>query len=132
MLTILYTYRSIEKRLKIFQNECFIFMVVFWDIFVSIMFLCIFHLYYNKLLLTGKKKEKSFVTWRYSWPLNNMGFNYAGPFIDRYVSIVNTTVLHNPWLVESQDLELLQGWRAGYKLQVDYLRVAQGLTVIDL
>ena len=62
-----------------------------------------------------------------------MGFNYAGPFIDRYVSIVNTTVLQPILgLVESQDLELLQGWRAGYKLQVDYLRVAQGLTVIDL
>lgn len=46
----------------------------------------------------------------YSWPLNNMDLNCMSPLICRFFSIVNSTVLQDPWLVESVDMEL-QIWR---------------------
>lgn len=33
-------------------------------------------------------------------PLTNMDLNYAGPLIERFFSIINATVLHDPQLVE--------------------------------
>ena len=40
-----------------------------------------------------------------------MGLNCMGPFIARFFSIVNTTVLHHQWLVESLNAEEPQKWR---------------------
>ena len=37
---------------------------------------------------------------QYSSPLNNMYLNCMGPLICRYFSVLNTTVLHNLWLIE--------------------------------
>ena len=34
-----------------------------------------------------------------------MGLNFVGPLIHGFFSIVNTTVLHDPWLLESADAE---------------------------
>ena len=47
----------------------------------------------------------------YSWPLNNMGLTCMGPCICGFFSIVNTTVLHYTWLVESADMEGPWFWR---------------------
>ena len=41
----------------------------------------------------------------YNSPLINSGLNYAGPLTGAFFSIVNTTVLHDPWLVESVDMK---------------------------
>ena len=49
----------------------------------------------------------------YSWLLN-----YMGPHIYAFFS-VNTTVLHDPWLVESKESEL-QLQRVNYKLYLDF------------
>ena len=35
-----------------------------------------------------------------------MNLNYIGPFIPGFLSIVNSRLLNNPWLVESADVEL--------------------------
>lgn len=56
----------------------------------------------------------------YSWHLNNMGVNCASPLIRRFVSRVNTTVVHNPWLVESEGAEL-QITQGDYKPYMDFL-----------
>ena len=37
--------------------------------------------------------------------MNNTGLNSAGPLTLRFFSIVNTIVLYNPQLVESEDAE---------------------------
>ena len=39
-----------------------------------------------------------------SCPLNNTGLNCMDPLICRFLKTVNSTVLHNPWLVESMDV----------------------------
>ena len=41
----------------------------------------------------------------YSGPLNNAGLNGMGPLTHIDFSVVNTTVLCGPWLVESADEE---------------------------
>ena len=46
---------------------------------------------------------------KYSQPLNSMYLNREGPLTWEFFSIVNTTVLYNPWLVESEDAELCSG-----------------------
>ena len=38
------------------------------------------------------------------WPLNNMGLNCVGPLIRVFFSIVSTTVLRDPQLVESEGI----------------------------
>ena len=62
---------------------------------------------------------------KYSRALNYTGLNCMGPFIWSYFSIVDTTVLHDPQLVESTDVEprLSEApctWRANYKLYADF------------
>lgn len=54
-------------------------------------------------------------TMRYVWqaeitnsgPLNNAGLNGLGPLICGFVSIVDTSILHRPWLVGSVDVDKL-------------------------
>lgn len=41
----------------------------------------------------------------YRRPLNNMGFNHAGPQAQIFFFSINTTVLHNPGLAESVGME---------------------------
>ena len=41
----------------------------------------------------------------YNWPLKSMGLNCKGPFLGRFFSIVDTTILGNRRLVESMDVE---------------------------
>ena len=62
----------------------------------------------------------------YSWPLNNMGLNCPGPLMWRYFSVINTTVLHSLWLVESMDAEELQIWKTYMQINPS---VVQGLAV---
>lgn len=45
--------------------------------------------------------------------------NYMGPHIYAFFSVVNTTVLHDPWLVDSKESEL-QLQRVNYKLYLDF------------
>ena len=47
-----------------------------------------------------------------------MGLNCLGPLVCGYFSVVNTTVLHGPWLAESADLEELWILMADCKLCV--------------
>lgn len=47
---------------------------------------------------------------KYSWPLNNMGLNDAGPLTCEFFSVANITVLHGHKLVESIDMELRIMW----------------------
>ena len=51
-----------------------------------------------------------------------MSLNCVGLLICGFFSIVSTTVLRDPWLVESVnvDTEEPQTQRADYKLQVDF------------
>ena len=51
--------------------------------------------------------------------MNNVGMNYTGPLICRYFPLVYITVLHGPWLVESEDAEEGGIQRADYKLYSD-------------
>ena len=70
-----------------------------------------------------------------------MGLNCKGPLISGFFSVVNTTVLHDPRLVESKkgDMEESCIRKAEYKLYADfecvegqrpYLPVVQGSTVL--
>lgn len=49
----------------------------------------------------------------YSWPLNNMASNYMGLLVLGLLSIVNTTVLHNPQLVKPVEVEPQRNCRYG-------------------
>lgn len=55
----------------------------------------------------GKKKSITRGT-KISGPLNNLDLNCPGSLICRYFSIVNTEVLHSPWLVYFVDAEELE------------------------
>ena len=51
-----------------------------------------------------------------------MGLNCTGSFIFGYFSVINTTILHHPWLVESADVEgtpNTNGQAAYYKFYPD-------------
>ena len=50
------------------------------------------------------------------WTLNNAGLNCASPLIPGCFSMVNTTVLHGPWLAEFVDAEKPQIQGALHKL----------------
>ena len=50
----------------------------------------------------------------YSWPSNNMSLKSVGPLTGRFFSIVNTTVLHYPRLVDSMDAGLWVQRNCGY------------------
>ena len=41
----------------------------------------------------------------YSWSLNDMGLNYAHPLIHGFFPVVDTVLVHDPWLVESEYVE---------------------------
>lgn len=65
-----------------------------------------------------------------------MGLNYPDPLRCVFSAIVDTTVQHHPWLVESTVAEGSQMWKTDHKLYVDSWRVGaadlqvfQGLTV---
>ena len=51
--------------------------------------------------------------------LEQRRFDCKGLLIHRYFSIINTAVLHYPWLVKSTDAEKPQIWRTDYKLYAD-------------
>lgn len=62
----------------------------------------------------------------YSWPLNNMGLNCAGPLIHGFLSTVDATVLYDSWLAESSrckttHTEEPQHRRLTIKLYPDFL-----------
>ena len=62
----------------------------------------------------------------YSWALNNMGLNCAGPLIRGFLSTVDATVLHDSWLAESSrckttHTEEPQYRRLTVKLHPDFL-----------
>ena len=62
---------------------------------------------------------RSRAPWKYSCPLNNVCLNFRAPLLHAYFSIVNTTVLHDPWLVEFKDVGKPLIWKADYKLYAD-------------
>ena len=57
-----------------------------------------------------------------------MGLNYVGPLIQRFFSIVNTTVVHNQQLVESTDAEPRMKGNLGYGgLTINYMGTGDSL-----
>ena len=52
---------------------------------------------------------------KYGRTLNNSGLKCMGPLTCGRFSVVNTTVLHDPWLVESADMEEPETERADYQ-----------------
>lgn len=63
---------------------------------------------------------------KYSWPMNNVGMNWAGPLIQEHFSIVNTVVLHSLRLVESVDAKNRGYWSYMWT----NLSVVQGSTLV--
>ena len=113
-----------------------LFIIYFTDIFLLcasffILFMVSFH-------------KQMFFILIHTWLLNNMGLKCKGPLIHGFFSIVNTTLLHDPWLVEFLDVEP-QIWRdlvyrrqtihythifGCPKGQCPYPNVVQGSTVV--
>ena len=61
---------------------------------------------------------------RYSRPLSNMGLKCTSPLIHRFFSVVNTTVVHDPWVVESVNVELWIGRNRGYRgLTMSFMQI---------
>lgn len=61
----------------------------------------------------------------WGWPLKSVGLNCANPLIHGFFSIVNTTVLHdpqllNPWMWNHEYTEGPHTQRADCKLQADF------------
>lgn len=46
---------------------------------------------------------------KYSWPLKNTGLNYMGLLKHYFFLIVNTTAIHNQWLVTSKEITDMEG-----------------------
>lgn len=51
--------------------------------------------------------------------IENTDLNCLSPLMKGYFSVVNTTVLHGPWLDESTDAEELWTQKVKYKTYVD-------------
>lgn len=124
--------RSSGPRTTTWTSNEFCFFTLMWGIFIVFYnghFLLI-PLHTPKdtnlqgcLYFTAKQKEQEpqfqMRSYVYRRPLNNTSLNCVGPLTLGFFSIVNTVVLHNPWLVQSMDTEP-QIWRANCKLYSDF------------